>query len=281
MIPRLVAHITAVIPQQWKKTLSGSYQRPSHLGQLIHTFLNRLPVERFPVMTCSGVLQPYRMKIDWHRHRSFIYGTWEPDIVQVIKREVSAGMVALDVGSHIGFYTLLLARLVEPHGQVVAFEPLPQNFKLLVENLQLNHLQHVQPINKAVTDHSGTVELHLDESNPLPGESTIMSGGCRGGATITVAGTTLDEYVADLGKPVSFIKIDVEGAEELVLRGALQTIEQYYLTLLVELHAFNKPEDHPVIALLEAYNYQIQWVDNLTITAHILATYRGAMRSFQ
>ncbi|MGC2280676.1 MAG: hypothetical protein WA603_11710, partial [Candidatus Acidiferrales bacterium] len=75
------------------------------------------------------------MRVDWQIHRSFAYGTWEPEVVQAVQQEVTAGMNVLDLGAQSGFYTLLLSRLVGPEGRVFAFEPLPANFRLLDENV--------------------------------------------------------------------------------------------------------------------------------------------------
>ena len=60
---------------------------------------------------------------------SFVYGSWEPEVVQSIQKHVMTGMTVLDIGAHSGFYSLLLSRLVGDGGKVFAFEPLPANFR--------------------------------------------------------------------------------------------------------------------------------------------------------
>jgi tRNA A58 N-methylase Trm61 len=71
------------------------------------------------------------MRVDWQIHRSFVYGSWEPEVVGMIKQQVTAGMRVLDLGAQSGFYSLLFSKLVGPQGSVIAFEPLPANYRLL------------------------------------------------------------------------------------------------------------------------------------------------------
>jgi len=64
------------------------------------------------------------MRVDWMSQRSFIYGSWEPEVQQAFGGLVREGRRALDIGAHIGYYTLLLSKLVGNSGKVIAFEPL-------------------------------------------------------------------------------------------------------------------------------------------------------------
>lgn len=268
MVEHTVVKLMSIIPQEWKIALS----RNSWVGATIHTILNRLPMNRFPVLACRGPLESYRMKIDWHVHRSYIYGTWEPDVVQTISSSVSRDMITLDIGSHIGFYTLLMAKIVGPKGTVYAFEPLPVNFRILEDNVRMNHLDNVRIFPKAVSDGSGTATLLLDDDHELPGKSSLTYRSSQGERLLEVETVTIDEFMSSEQLSVNFIKIDVEGAEELVLKGALETIQQHRPILLIELHEMSHHgKNHPVIHRLQSLNYHIQWLDENVLTAHILA----------
>jgi hypothetical protein len=71
----------------------------------------------------QGALKGYRMSIDWNRFRSFVYGTWEPEVLGAVTATVKPCMTVIDIGAHIGYYTLLFVKFVGPNGRVVAFEP--------------------------------------------------------------------------------------------------------------------------------------------------------------
>jgi Methyltransferase FkbM domain len=118
------------------------------------------------------------MKIDWHCNRSFVYGTWEPEVVRAVCGQVHPKSVALDVGGHIGYFALLVGKLVGPEGTVVAFEPVPQNFVVLAENVQLNSCHWVRAITIAVLDRACTVQARVPEDDAFP--FTIHGGGAFG-----------------------------------------------------------------------------------------------------
>ena len=214
------------------------------------------------------------MRIDWNRYRSFVYGTWEPDVVRTLAKLVSPGDAVLDIGAHIGFYTLLLARLVGPKGQVVAFEPLPGNFEILAENIRLNQCSQVRAINKAVMGSGGKLEVTLSQDEPLPGGTSMLND--HGGQQVAVDAVSLDEFFGSARVPLSLIKMDVEGAEEQVLRGGRKTIESLHPTLVIEVHHFDcQREEHPVLALLRDWHYELRWVNRWALTSHLVAQWKA------
>jgi len=210
------------------------------------------------------------MKIDWHKHRSFIYGTWEPKVVNAVVEVVSPGMIALDAGAHSGFYTLLLSKLVGPDGLVISFEPLPVNFQILQENILLNNCSNIEAVNQALVERPGELELALPDSN-----SSLLAGPAvhqSSNGSIFVPAISVDDFVRERKLPVHFLKIDVEGAEELVLKGARKTIESYHPVLVVELHDIDVyHQKHPAISQLIDLGYEIRWLDQGKYCAHILA----------
>ena len=67
----------------------------------------------------------------------------------LVKRIVRNGDIVVDIGAHIGYYTLIFARLVGPKGKVFAFEPEPNNFNLLIKNIKINGYKNIIPVQKA------------------------------------------------------------------------------------------------------------------------------------
>lgn len=162
---------------------------------------------------------------------------WNPDEYQAFRAVVRPGMVALDVGANAGAYALALGRWVGPTGRVFAFEPAPALFVALSEHIRLNDLEAVvTAVDTAASDREGTASLVVADTF---GESRLAVHGTSGGSTaIDVETTTIDAFCARHAIAPDFIKIDVEGAELSVLRGARHTIRTRgrALALFVEMH---------------------------------------------
>jgi FkbM family methyltransferase len=144
-------------------------------------------------------------------------------------------MFALDIGAHIGYYSWLFDKLVGPYGKVVAFEAFPENFQVLMHNLQAQRAESVFAVQIAVSDFVGEVELHVS-----PGHSnhSLIPGYTNGEGVISVPTSTVDDYLSTFCQsPVDFIKIDSEGAEIRILSGMVETIKRSpTLTMVVELN---------------------------------------------
>ena len=158
--------------------------------------------------------------------------TWNEAEYEAFRAAVRPGAVALDVGANVGAYSLLLGQWVGTGGRVFAFEPAPAAFAGLSRHVSLNRLVDVVvPGRAAVAARSGRARLSVDG---LSGANRLDDAG--GGAVVaTVPG---DEFCAARGVTPSFLKIDVEGAELDVLRGARDTIRAAgdSLALFVEMH---------------------------------------------
>lgn len=143
-------------------------------------------------------------------------GEWEPGLTALLGSTIKPGMSVLDVGAHVGYYSCLAGRLVGPRGIVVAFEPSPRNFELLQANVWRNGLTNVVCFPWAVSDRPGFVELYLSSDNS--GDHRIYAHG-EGREHVTVRVAALDALEV-LRPPVDVVKIDVQGSEAAVFRGA-------------------------------------------------------------
>jgi FkbM family methyltransferase len=271
-IQKLLTRVAQYVPQSVKTALRGQHGSPHRLANIIHGFFNRLPGDRYPILPCAGRLKGYRMRVDWQIHRAFAYDSWEPEVTKAIDRTAASGMTVADIGAQSGFYSLLLSRRVGAHGKVIAFEPLPANFRLLGENLRLNKIENVLVRREAVTDHSGTLTFRFPSDEPSLIAGPLLPGDNTG--TFDVACVSLDDFVAREQTRLDLIKMDVEGAEGNVLEGALKTLQQFHPILIIELHdAGDQPRLHPVPVRLQALGYSIEWLDERPQTTHILAVW--------
>jgi FkbM family methyltransferase len=138
-------------------------------------------------------------------------GVWEADVMKLLARTLKPGGVFVDVGANVGFHTVLAARLVEPGGKVFAVEPAPWTLELLRANVWRSEAD-VTVLPVAASEARGTVRLSFDPAHRSGAQIGEPGPGPEVGAA------PLDELVPDVA--VDVLKVDVEGAEPLVLRGA-------------------------------------------------------------
>lgn len=139
---------------------------------------------------------------------------------------VTEGDVVLDIGANIGDYSLGFARACGPRGRVYAFEPLPAAFAKLQRNVAINNYRNVVAIQAAVTDCVGRIKLH--EDSEASGNTSLFADCVPSlGREYEVSATTVDAVVADYAlQNVKLIKIDAQGAEAHILRGARVTLQR-------------------------------------------------------
>ena len=153
-----------------------------------------------------------------------VMGTYEKHTYRLFEELVRQQMVVIDIGAHVGYYTLLAARRVGPTGKVYAFEPEPANHSLLIKNIQLNEYRNIEAIQGAVTDRVGSSKLFLTDSYNGT-HSTYRRNSDNG--SVAVDTTTLDAFLESREWPdVGLIKVDVEGAEIDVMKGMAQLVER-------------------------------------------------------
>jgi FkbM family methyltransferase len=163
--------------------------------------------------------------------------SYEPELQAAITRLVRPGWTCADVGAHHGVFTRLLADLVGEGGRVVAFEAHPGNAQRLRKSLGNGIRDRVVVENVAVTDGaSERVTLHRGRSRASE-EWNVVGADLEGRPTpaeLEVTATSLDAYFA--GRPLDFVKLDVEGAEASVLRGMRQLLHERKPAMAIEFH---------------------------------------------
>jgi FkbM family methyltransferase len=180
-------------------------------------------------------------------------GTYEPHVTAEIERDVAVGDTVFDVGAHVGYLTLVASRRVGPNGRVIAMEADARNARLLRSNIAANHADNVTVVESAVSDEVGTVTFASFSSYSSVGH--IQHGDEPDDATLaSVPALTIDHLVFEKGfSPPQLIKIDVEGAELLVLRGATQVLKAYSPTVIVEVRRGLTME--PIVSLMGSLRY--------------------------
>jgi len=184
---------------------------------------------------------------------------YEPYETGLIQNQIHEDDFVLDIGAHIGYYTLTMAKFVGKNGKCFAFEPNPLNFSLLQKNVELNEFHNVVLENKAVSNRNGTTDLYLCEDNS--GMHRIHpSKYCKDKIQVNVI--KLNEYFSvDIRKKISLIKIDAEGSELEILEGLSKILKNSQITVLLEF----KPEHiiehgskpYEVLKFLDKYNFKI------------------------
>lgn len=163
--------------------------------------------------------------------------------IEYLLSHLQIGESLIDIGAHTGEYSVLAAALVGASGKVTAFEPDPHARKLLYRNLQLNHQQQQVVVeNIAISNTNGEHDFYTKGGNSQSSLARsgvdFMNGSDPTVSMIRVPTETLDNYLQRTNTPVpQLLKIDVEGAEVHVLRGATQILKSN-CKILCELHPF-------------------------------------------
>jgi len=205
-----------------------------------------------------------------------VFGTYlekpyEPLVAQALCRLIQPGWVCVDVGAHLGYFTLLLAHLVGEAGHVFAFEAHPENARWLRENVDLNALTgRVTVENLAVSDGSEKVvqlnaPLHYTCEWSIVRTSPVHH-------FLEIPAIPLDQYFAQ-GPHVDFIKMDIEGAEYLAMQGMRHLLQRDRPACLMELHG---EEGQMAAQLLDESGYMLMDLEGQPIAgprfpSHILA----------
>jgi FkbM family methyltransferase len=208
----------------------------------IEAYLEAFPHQDYEVFDVPGVGKFY---LDdnpaWVKQTLRKGQPWEQHVIRQFEKYVVPGSTVLDIGAHIGSHTLTLARLVGSAGRVYAFEPQRKVFRELVYNLRLNELDNAIPLRFAVSSEPAILEM--DPTRGPDGQVHVGKGGDK------VEARTIDSFGFS---DVSLIKIDVEGHQIPVLRGAERTIRALHPVIIIEIGR-EQPEETK--RLLRDYGY--------------------------
>jgi FkbM family methyltransferase len=217
---------------------------------------------------------------------AYALGSNEPPVQHAIEQNLKAGDIFYDIGTNVGFFTVIAARKVGRTGHVYSFEPLPDNVKAIQHNIDLNGFKNTTILAKAVAERSGTGELlvagysggsALSTANMPPPDMT---------GTMAVDIVSIDALIeAGTIRPPSLVKVDVEGAELGVFKGMTETMKRHQPKIIYEIDDGRRDEYEKKAAecqtFLEAHDYVVQpletaYTDIQWIVGHYVATFSGS-----
>lgn len=194
---------------------------------------------------------------------------YEPETSLLIARILTPGDTVVDVGGHVGFFSMLAATLVGPQGRVIGFEPEPGNFDRYSRHAEMNGFTHVEAVPMAVGETDGTTELFFNSDNDGGhalwdvGEHPFNQKSRAGQKVLSIPVTSLDGYLGarDLSG-LKLIKIDAEGCEHHVLLGAKRLLQKYRVPYVVaEINDFGLQrmgtDQHALRGLMLELGYEV------------------------
>lgn len=197
---------------------------------------------------------------DYVGRAAYFTGDLDPKITWICRRLVRPGDTAVDIGANIGIVSLLLAKLVGPSGRLHCFEPNPRMQRLLQSSLERNGVTNATIHRIALGSAEAQLELFVPAVNA--GAASLLPARAKGAAqTLTVPVRPLSAVLSEHGiERIHFVKIDVEGFEAEVLRGACELLEsnQRPGAILFELNSGSHGSyaDEPTIVLLREFGYR-------------------------
>lgn len=240
------------------------WRRARYLGRLpalyraFYFFTNLIFRDGTTVILRQGPARGYR----WRHYRDYqpwmALGLYEPEIARLIATVLQPNDTFFDIGANAGYFTLIAARAVQPHGKVTAFEPVPRNAATIRTQIKLNHLQRTCVVEeKAVSNTNGPANLELPIRNANAHLAAVEAPHVRKNeksSIVKVACVTLDQYLEEGNRHPTLIKMDIEGAEVLALNGATKLIHSDIApSFLITAHS--KALEEQVKAILQKAGY--------------------------
>lgn len=206
--------------------------------------LNRFYFVRVALNFLLSNLKPKSVTIDGNRMlldkgdsmRLSILGIYESLTVKHFQEMIKTGDTVLDIGAHIGYYTLMAAKRVGSKGKVYGFEPNTDNCELLTKNIEINGYKNVVLVKKAVADSTKKAKFFL--SRVSTGMHSLIDID-NNGDTILVDTISLDDFFGKNPPPVSVIKMDIEGGEYVALEGMSRLLKKSkHMSIFAEFSPF-------------------------------------------
>ena len=168
----------------------------------------------------------FKIKLDVSRDvdKHFYWGEFEVDLINFLKSLLNDCSVFIDIGANIGIYTLLASKHIRKDGKVFAFEPSDWAYNRLKENLKLNETKNVEVFKLAVSNFTGLKQFYVCEDDAY--NSLISTPMKEVQKVVEVESICLNDFCVNRNiDQIEILKIDVEGADYLVLKGAEEILK--------------------------------------------------------
>jgi len=179
-----------------------------------------------------------------------------------IKKYIKPGDTVIDVGGNLGFFVLILNELIGDNGKIYSFEPSVLLKNKLTATIQNNNLKNVTIVNQGLGESEGSTTLHYNPKQS--GLTSIVSDFENNSLSEEIKITTLDKFAENISGRVSFIKIDTEGYESQVLKGAKELIKRDKPTIYIELGGDYQESSADALKILKELNYYCE-AENLDL----------------
>lgn len=248
----MLIKIYSFLPHKTKLFFKKNHKASLAASKFLNFFLG-LP-DTISIATINdGPIKGFRMGLNLRAEKSYWLGVWETDIQRIFQDEVKEGMVVYDTGAHIGYFSLLFSKLCGKTGKVFSFEPDPDIFERLNQNIGLNNAKNIFPCRLAVSDKKGKCFF---EKMKVHSRGHLLDGVADAREAIEVETETLDNFVFERkNSPPHIVKIDVEGAEGNVLRGMNRLLSLIKPLVVCEVHNYESAQE--VFEVLSKNNYSI------------------------
>ena len=171
---------------------------------------------------------------DYIDHWLYTGGDFEPHVVRLFLKLLKKGNNVLDIGANIGYFSLIASRLVGPSGKIYSFEPTPFTFNKFNKNITLNSYANIRVYKKAVSDKSGNASFKIPTGTVKNSGRASLRDIEENNSTVEVKTITLDSILNEI-EPIHLIKMDIEGAEAMALKGMINLIKRDQPIFIMEL----------------------------------------------
>ncbi|HEX7905926.1 MAG TPA: FkbM family methyltransferase [Chitinophagaceae bacterium] len=170
------------------------------------------------------------------RYYKFFSKHFEKENFSFLEKRIKTGDVIIDVGAHMGVFAVRCAQLTGKEGRVYAFEPTPSTFKVLRKIIKLNRAEeNIMAVQAAVADQRGKTNFYMgDAVGDFANSLVNYDDSKHKGYEVNII--SIDEFMTENGFGVDFLKIDAEGAELSVLRGAIKTVASQKPFCILSMH---------------------------------------------
>ena len=245
-------------------------EKDINFKDFLYRSLKLLGIEKSVMLKFDVPKYGYRVYCPINKEDFAIMSRHEDEIIDHFNTK--QGDIVVDVGAHMGKYTIIASKQVGANGKVIAIEAHPGNYDMLNHNIKLNGLTNVIPLNYAVYSKETKIKLFLpDEESGYTMHHSVMFNylsskyplqGKDNEKFIEVNANTLDNLLQKNGiSQVNWIKIDVEGAEFEVLKGSANILSTSKdINLLIEIHNPGDTNHYKqIIDFLKSYNFKIEF----------------------
>lgn len=256
------------------------YRFPARGSSILVNFCKLLGIEDayFLKRIPSGIL--FRLGLQDHIQKQIFWhdGYEIPETTTLLKMIPASG-IFLDIGANIGYHTLCAAKVLRNGGQVIAFEPSPETFRHLQENIALNKFTNITAVQKGISDKTTTATFYFS-GRENTGSSGLSPSGEFSGQSTAVELVNADDWLQQYKlAQIHAVKIDVEGHEMQVLQGLQQTLRQNRPVIMIEILASTLARfDHTpaeVYGFLNGIGYKAYQLNDANELAPVMQNQEG------